>query len=121
MKTLKEIIALEKSVSEMLNELTSKIAKDTSETAMDGVKIVSKNIASVNIMSLDAGILCPSYYIQSSQAEMVERKLSEAKTATEFISKIKNMIDDKKVKVNGEQIRLNLKTVEILQSYLDNI
>lgn len=121
MKTLKEIVALEKSVSDMLSELTSQIAKTTSETSMDGVKIVAKNIASVNITSLDHGILCPSYYIQASQADMVERKLREAKTATEFIGKIQNMIDEQKVKVNGEQIRLNPKTIEVLKSYLDNI
>ena len=121
MKTLKEIVTLEKSVSDMLNELTSQIAKTTNETAMDGVKIVAKNIASVNITSLNGNILCPSYYIQSSQADMVERKLREAKTATEFISKIQTMIEEKKVKVNGETIRLNPKTIEILQSYLDNI
>ena len=121
MKTLKEIIALEKSVSEMLSELTSQIAKTTSETSMDGVKIVAKNIASVNVISLDRGILCPSYYIQSSQADMVERKLREAKTATEFISKIRSMIDEQKVKVGVDTIRLNQKTIEILKSYMDNI
>jgi aromatic ring-opening dioxygenase LigB subunit len=121
MKTLKEIVELEKSVSDMLSELTSQIAKTTSETPMNGVKIVATNIASVDVMSLDHGILCPSYYLQSAQADMVERKLREAKTATEFISKIQGMIEEKKVKVNGEQIRLNPKTVEVLQSYLNNI
>ena len=121
MKTLKEIVAIEKTVSDMLCELTSQIAKATSATPMDGVKIVAKNIASVNVSSLDHGILCPHYYIQSSQADMVERKLREAKTATEFISKIQMMIDEKKVKVNSETIRLNPKTIEVLQSYLDNI
>ena len=121
MKTLKEIVALEKSVSDMLSELTSQIAKTASETSMDGVKIVTKNIASVNITSLNGNILCPSYYIQSIQADMVERKLRETKTATEFIGKIKNMIDEQKVKVNGEQIRLNPKTIEVLKSYLENI
>ena len=121
MKTLKEIVVLEKSVAEMLSELTGQIAKSTSETPMDGVKIVAKNIASVNVSSLDYGILCPSYYLQSAQADMVERKLREAKTATEFISKIQMMVDEKKVKVNGETMRLNPKTVGILQSYLSNI
>ena len=121
MKILKEIVALEKSVADMLSELTSQIVKVTSETPMNGVKIVTTNIASVNVMSLDHGILCPSYYLQSTQAEMVERKLREAKTATEFINKIHAMIDEKKVKVNGEQIRLNPKTIEVLQSYLNNI
>jgi hypothetical protein len=121
MKTLKEIVELEKSVSDMLSEITSQIAKTTSETPMNGVKIVATNIASINFMSLDHGILCPSYYLQSAQAEMVERKLREAKTATEFISKIQSMIDEKKVKINGEQIRLNPKTIEVLKSYLDNI
>ena len=121
MKTLKEIVVLEKSVSEMLSELTSQIVKTTSETPMDGVKIISKNIASINVSNLDHSILCPSYYLQSAQADMVERKLKEAKTATEFISKIQMMVDEKKVKVNSETIRLNPKTVEILQSYLSNI
>lgn len=121
MKSITEILALEKSVSDMLGELTAQIAKTTSETPMDGVKIVASNIASVNVTSLDHGILCPSYYLQSAQADMVDRKLREAKTATEFISKIHNMIDEKKVKVNGEQIRLNPKTIEVLRSYLDNI
>jgi hypothetical protein len=121
MKTLQEIVALEKSVSDMLSELTSQIAKTTSETPMDGVKIVAKNIASVNVMSLDHEILCPSYYLQSAQAEMVERKLRETKTATEFINKIKTMVDEQKVKVSGETIRLNPRTIEVLQSYLDHI
>lgn len=121
MKNLKEIIALEKSVSDMLDELTDQIAKKTSETPMNGVKVVAKNIAYVNVSSLDSNILCPHYYIQSSQAEMVERKLREAKTATEFIEKIQAMIEDRKVKVNGEVIRLNPKTIEVLQSYLENI
>lgn len=121
MKNINEIIAMEKSIADMLSELTSQIAKTTSETPMDGVKIVATNIASVNVMSLDRGILCPSYYLQSAQADMVERKLREAKTATEFIGKIQNMIDEKKIKVNGEQIRLNTKTIEVLQSYLHNI
>lgn len=121
MKTLKEIAVLEKSVSDMLSELASQITKTTSETPMDGVNIVAKNIASVNVTSLDHEILCPSYYLQSAQAEMIERKLREAKTATEFINKIKTMIDEQKVKVSGETIRLNPKTVEVLQSYLNNI
>ena len=121
MKSLKDIVAIEKSVSDMLSELTTQIAKTTIETPMDGVKIISNNTASVNVMSLDHSILCPSYYLQSAQANMVERKLREAKTATEFISKIQNMIDDRKARVNGENIRLNPKTIEILRSYLDNI
>ena len=120
-KSLKEIVAIEKSVAEMLSELTTQIAKTTSETPMDGVKIITSNIASVNVMSLEHGILCPSYYLQFAQAEMVERKLREAKTATEFISKIQSMIDERKVKVNGETIRLNPKAIEILLSYLDNL
>jgi hypothetical protein len=121
MKTLKEIIELEKSVADMLCELTAQISKTTNETPMTGVKIVATNIASVNVMSLNHEILCPSYYLQSAQAEMIERKLREAKTATEFINKIKTMIDEQKVKVSGEAICLNPRTIEVLQSYLDNI
>lgn len=121
MKTIKEIVAMEKSIADMLSELTAQIAKTTSEASMDGVKQLATNMVSVNLSSLESWICCPSYYIQSTQAEMVERKLKEAKTATEFVNKIRTMIDEKKVKIHNEQIRLNPKTIEILQSYLDNI
>ena len=121
MKTIQEIISMEKSISDMLNDLIEQIAKATDETPMDNVKIVSKNIASVNIASLDSGILCPYYYIQSAQADAVKRKLREAKTATEFVSKMRAMINDKKVKIGSDIIRLNPKTIYVINKYLEGM
>lgn len=121
MKTIQEIIAMEKSIADMLSELTEQITKATNETTMENVKIISKNVASVNLSSLNSGILCPYYYIQSAQADAVERKLKEAKTATEFISKIQTMVSEQKVKVGSDVIRLNPATIFVLKSYLENL
>jgi hypothetical protein len=121
MKTIQEIIAMEKSIAELLSELTEQIAKTTNETTMSNVKIISKNSASVNLSSLNSGILCPYYYIQSAQADAVKRKLQEAKTATEFVSKIQTMIGEQKVKVGSDVIRLNPATISVLKSYAENL
>ena len=121
MKTIKEIIAMEKSIADMLCELTDQIAEVTSEASMDGVKQLAPNVVSANFSSLDSWICCPYYYTQSAQANAVERKLKESKTATSFIDKIQTMVNEKKVKLGNEVIRLNPKTIEILQSYLNNI
>ena len=63
----------------------------------------------------------PSYYIQEIQADLVEQKLSSAKTATEFLSRIQSMILNKKVTINGETDRLNSKTLSILESFMEGV
>lgn len=121
MKSITEIMELEKSISDMLADLTQQIKNTTSESNMDGVKTVAKNAVTVNVSSLNAGILCPYYYMQSAQAEIVERQLKTAKTASEFVEKMRNMIDTKKVKYKNEVYYLNSKTIEALNSYLANL
>lgn len=120
-ESINKIIELEKSIAEMLKDLTEKIKQSTQETNMPGVNQVSPNAATVKVSSLDRGILCPYYYLQSAQAEIVERNLRSAKTASEFVEKMKNMIETGKVKNGSETMRINPQTIDVLKSYLSTI
>ena len=121
MKSIQEILEVEKSISDMLSDLLQKISKATSDTAMDGVKTISSNTAAVKVSSLNSGILCPYYYLQSAQAEIVERNLRAAKTASEFVQKMKNMVETEKVKLSSETVRLNPTTIQVLKNYLNEM
>ena len=121
MKTLKEALAVERSVEEMLNEIKSRMFKEIGEAQVTGVKKVASNAVVISASNLSDNIWLPSYYIQEIQADLVEQKLSSAKTATEFLSRIQSMILNKKVTVNGETDRLNSKTLSILESFMEGI
>ena len=120
-ESINKIIELEKSIAEMLKDLTEKIKQSTQEANVPGVNQVSSNAATVKVSSLDSGILCPYYYLQSAQADIVERNLRSAKTASEFVEKMKNMIETRKVKNGSETMRINPQTVDVLKSYLSTI
>ena len=118
MKTLKDIINAENQVAQMISELVSKVAADTREAKIDGVQQVSNNAVIVNFSRLDAWIVDPAYYIQAKQADVVEQKLRTAKTATEFMNKLREMVDQKCVKLGRDKVRLNPTTLDILNTYL---
>ena len=118
MKNITEIIELEQGIAKMLADLIAQIKHDTISSPMDGVCTVTHNAATVNVSSLNAGILCPYYYLQNAQAEIVERYLKPVKTASEFVDKIHNMINAKKVNYKGEVYHLNPKTIAVLTNCL---
>lgn len=120
MKTLHDIVTMEQKVAEMLSDLVSRLASDTREAKVDGVRKMGKNAVVVSVSRLDMGILDPSYYIQEKQSDIVEQKLRTAKTATDFMDRLREMVDNKCVKVGNEKVRLNPKTIEILTSYIEN-
>lgn len=121
MKTLKEALAVERSVEEMLNEIKSRMFKEIGEAQVPGVKKVASNAVVISASNLSDNIWLPSYYIQEIQADLVEQKLSSAKTATEFLSRIQSMILNKRVTINGETDRLNSKTLSILESFMEGV
>ena len=121
MKTLKEALAVERSVEEMLSEIKARMFKEIGEAQVPGVKKVANNAVVVSTAHLCDDIWLPSYYIQEIQADLVEQKLSSAKTATEFLSRIQSMILNKRVTINGETDRLNSKTLSILESFMEGV
>ena len=121
MQTLKDALNLEKSVSDMLAKLKSQLVNDVYEAKQDGVRMINSNCAVVSLSSINRLNLSPSYYIQSSQATVIEDKLKYAKTATEFVEWLQTMVEEGRIKKGSDVIQLNPKTIEVLKSYLENV
>ena len=121
MKELKKVLELEKSVQEMLSELLKNLSSNIEDKPLDGVTQIGKHAASVSMSSIQNTILSPSYYIQSCQAEAVEKKLEKVKTATHFVEEVKKMVKEKRVKNGSDVVMLNTSTIKVLNDYVKNI
>jgi hypothetical protein len=121
MKSLANVVEMEKSIAQMLSEFSKHISKTTEEASMDGVNKVGNGAVMVNSSNIVNGIICPSYYLQSIQASVVEKKLSGAKTATEFVERLNAMIAEQKVKIGNETVFLNNATLDVLRSYASTL
>ena len=118
---LHDLIAMENETAKKLNAVAERIAEEIRCTHLDGVTTVARNIVIVDSAKMDRDLMCPSSYIQPTQADMVSNRLSNAATATEFVKRLKSMIDNRAVRINGDSVRLSTKTIAILESYLGNI
>lgn len=122
MNSLNDVLNMERSVQTMLAELKSQLYAAVEQSPMGCVKTIPGNVKAATVSFSDIAKhsfnLSPSYYIAECQAELVERKLSAANSATDFVNYIQSMIETKQVKINGHTERLNDKTVEVLQKYL---
>lgn len=121
MEKLNKIIEMESQIKTMICNIVNEIESTVSQNSMDGVNQSSSgiNCATVKFGSLDTGILCPYYYLQKEQANIVRRKLDKAASATDLMETLKNMCEEKRVKWKDEFYRLNPKTLEILNTYLN--
>ena len=119
MEKLRNALKLEQSVQQQLAVVKAQLYKEISEAKLEGVSVRKKNMATVKMSSLEDTILSPSYYIPTSQADAVDKKLKSVKTATKFVGELQKMVDKKSVKIGSTETRLNSKTVEILERYLN--
>lgn len=62
--------------------------------------------------------ISPEYYIPESQADIVRRKLSSAKTVTMAVSRMAAMVADGYAMLNNTKYPLNPHTVAVLETYL---
>lgn len=121
MNKLSEAIGMEKAISALINDLKQEVSSAVSDIKQDGVKQISSNIVSVSFSNLDHNMLCPSYYIQTAQATVVEQKLSGVSTATDFIKRLNDMIENKRVKINGNTTMLNQATIQVLKTFAQSV
>lgn len=123
-KSVTKALAQEAMLRETLAALKNDIRDATrNSTPLEGV--VPRNASfSCAIVSLSAiknndFILSPSFYMQDAQADLVARKLTSAKSVTEFIDRIQEMVNEKRARFSdGSSFRLNDRTVAVLESYL---
>ncbi len=115
-------LATEKRIKEMVRELKENIVADTKNKNVDGIEKVNDFIGIIDFTTLiNHGVWGAECYLQSVQANYIERSLNNIETVCGLISKIERMIEDKKVKVNGETCYLNDLTIEVLKNFIGGI
>jgi hypothetical protein len=119
---IQSALDFEKNIAQIVETIKSEICTAVAENTLPGVKPVGKNSYTVSISMLQGACnLSPSYYSQSSQEKIVEKRLSSAKTVTEVVSRIQEMCDTKKVVINKVPHALNDATLKTLKSFLTDV
>lgn len=121
MDSLKNVLEMEKQIKEMVQHIKNEIVGETENTPIDGVKPLSKNMAVVSFSNLKNNIWTPEYYIPSAQAKYIEQALEHITTASAFVSKMEEIILNKKVKIGSNTYPINDTTIGVLKKYLNGM
>ena len=111
---IQDAIKAEKEIQKQVQEIKDQIAIEVCDGNYSKTAIIP-------FSALDRCILSASYYIQSSQAEIVEKKLNSAKTATQLNSMLREMVESGFATTNSREhsrTPLNPKTISILKTYI---
>lgn len=117
MDDLRNVLALEKSVVNMLQNLKMKISYEIEHTSLNDIQVISSNIIILKLSKLQRNIWASEYYIPSIQAKYVTQYLENVVTAHSFVRKVKDMITNRSVKIGSNIHPLNDTTIKILQKY----
>lgn len=120
---LKEVKALETRIAKLVEEVRNAVVEDVRNTPMEGVKPVSASpracVVKLSTIMSHRCIMSPEYYIQESQAALVEQKLANLTTATALTNAIHEMIANKSVKIGSDRHPLNDSTITVLQRFAE--
>ena len=117
MEKIWTFIQMEKSINMIIQQAKNDIVEEISATPIPGVEPLGNLCCAVKFSKLQHNIWTPEYYIPSVQAAYVMATLESTQTANSFMNKLKDMIDNKKVKIGQNVHPLNDTTVEILKRY----
>lgn len=120
--TLSEILEVEKTISEMLQQIRQQLIADVKKTPVPGVRKLSENTFVVKLSALKQhDIWSPEYYNNVNQADRIAEVFNTVKTTSDFIAKAKDIIKNRCVKVYNSGFtvtyRLNDTTISIIQKY----
>ena len=120
--TLSEILEVEKTISEMIQQIRQQLIADVKETPVPGVRKLSENTFVIKLSALKQhDIWSPEYYNNVNQADRIAEAFKTVKTTSDFIAKAKNIIENRCVKVYNSGFtvtyRLNDTTISIIQKY----
>lgn len=120
---ISKIQELENSIQKIIAKIKSEIRSEISDSAMEGITHISKSprtcVVKLSTLRANNMTMSPEYYIPESQADLVEQKLSSAKTVTEMLKAINDMMSSGYVKIGQNRHKLNPKTIDVLRKYAD--
>lgn len=119
---LKTIIETETTILDMIQSVVESIANEIETTPLPDTKPVNSNIVIVKLSQLKRNsTLSPEYYIPTYQAKIIKQYLEPSKRGTDLITKLKNIIESKCIKLGKNKYPLNDTTLSIVKKYYDSI
>lgn len=121
-KEIKEALEHEKQAQCTLKEAIKTAIHAIENAPSEGVTIVSKSpicgtIRFSTIME-NGSVLAPEFYMQPSQAELVQGQLKNARTVNDVLNSIREMTVTGKVRTSSGTQRLNKTTIDVLKQFL---
>lgn len=111
-------LILENTLKELREETSTRIRKNQ---PIEGVSLLRENVALVSFSQISANGLSPSTYLPSCQIEAIEKVTKNITTFNSFVKKLEEIKDKKIVKVGQETIRLNQKTIDSINSIIQEL
>lgn len=119
---LKTIIETETTILNMIQSVVESIANEIETTPLPDTKPINSNIVIVKLSKLKHNnTLSPEYYIPAHQAKIVKQYLEPSKRGTDLITKLKNVIENKYIKIGTHRYKLNDTTLSVIKKYYDSI
>ena len=113
-----EIIKQEEKIKETIDKLKKEISSHVQKSDFPDVKVISSNISIVKFSELVNNIWSPEYYIPATQAKYIEQVLDTITTGTAFIKKVKEMVEQKGVKIKSTFHPFHPVVIETLKKYI---
>jgi len=123
MCNLKEAIAVEKDIFNIIERAISMIEQTIKSCPSGNITRVSNNTFIVKLSALDSTNLSPVYYDPYAQARLVRSYLEKAQTATGLVNRLNKIIEDGYVEGYPARVRerLNKDTLSILKNLREEL
>lgn len=117
--SLQDILRVERLISDLLKSIQNSIVNETENREYDGMKKINNSCCITKQSLLKNNIWSVEYYHPHAQAAHIAAALSGIKTATAFMDKLTNMIENRYIEIGKNKYHLNDTTISILIKYRD--
>lgn len=121
-KEIRAALEHEEQAQRTLKEAVKAAILAVKDTPSEGVTITSTSplCGTIRFSTIKENglVLSPEFYLQESQARLVQNKLKKAKTVNQVLGSIKDMVDTGRVHVTGTTYQLNRTTIDVLKQFL---
>lgn len=119
--TINELFELEKSISQMVENIKADIIHEMKIQVNPDYKPINSFCGVVKFSALqNSDSWAPEYFIPDAQAMFVESTLKDIKTITALNTKVKELIEKKSIKYKNVVQKLNPITIKVLKKYYKN-
>lgn len=115
MKTIDDIIAMEASVTPLVQKAKEELVNQIRTTPIPGVTKIGENCCTVSMSAIQNRPWSAEYYIADSQATIIESVVRGIRSATALKTKLTEMLDRGYVITSGTRHMLNDTTLGIIR------